>query len=259
MQLLNEKIGIVTGASRGIGREIATLLAREGARVIVNYYSGADEGTRSDSAEQTIREIEDAGGIACAFDGDVSKVADVQKLIKFTLERYGTIDFLVNNAGIHPVASFFEVTEEMWDRVHSVNLKGVYLCTQAVAKVMIERKVRGRIVSISSISAIMGGSFQSHYCPTKAGVQLFMRCAAVALGPHGITCNSVLPGAIETDMFWDGQRPENVAALVAKTPVGRLGKPADVAAAVRFFLLNESEFINGASLVVDGGLIVNLQ
>jgi NAD(P)-dependent dehydrogenase (short-subunit alcohol dehydrogenase family) len=138
MQQFNAKAGIVTGASRGIGRGIATLLAHEGARVVVNYYSGADAGARSDAAEQTIREIQDAGGNALALDGDISKPADVRKLIDFTLERYGTIDFLVNNAGIHPVAGFFDVTEEMWDRVHSVNLKGVFLCTQAVAKVMVE-------------------------------------------------------------------------------------------------------------------------
>jgi L-rhamnose 1-dehydrogenase len=155
---------------------------------------------------------------------------------------------------------FLDLTEEVWDHVFAVNLKGTFLCSQAVARVMVEQEIKGRIICISSIGAIAGTTFQSHYCPTKAGVNLFVKSIATALGPYGITVNAVMPGAILTDL----SRPQFLASpeveksYVEKIPVGRLGAPEDVAAAVGFLATEGASYINGASLIVDGGFIAHL-
>lgn len=254
------KVAIVTGGSRGIGRGISEMFAREGAKVIVNYSKEVDSGPFSGSAEQLVGALRAAGGEAIAFPADVSKSGEVKEMVRVAREQYGQIDILVNNAGICPFAEFLDLTEEVWDRVFAVNLKGTFLCSQAVARVMVEQKIKGRIICISSIGAVAGTTFQSHYCPTKAGVNLFVKSIATALGPYGITVNSVMPGAILTDLSRPQflASPETEKSYVEKIPVGRLGAPEDIAAAVGFLATDEASYINGASLVVDGGLIAHL-
>ncbi|MGH9353916.1 MAG: SDR family NAD(P)-dependent oxidoreductase, partial [Terriglobia bacterium] len=201
-----------------------------------------------------------AGGDAIAYPADISKSGEVKDMVQFARQEFGRIDILVNNAGICPFAEFLDLTEDIWDRVFAVNLKGTFLCSQAVARVMVELGIKGRIVCISSIGAVAGTTFQSHYCPTKAGVNLFVKSIATALGPYGITVNAVMPGSILTDL----SRPQFLASAeveksyVQKIPAGRLGAPEDVAAAVGFLATEEASYINGASLVVDGGMIAHL-
>jgi L-rhamnose 1-dehydrogenase len=260
MMRFKGKVAIVTGGSRGIGRGISEMFAREGAKVVVNYSREADSGPYADSADRLVHALCAAGGEAIAYPADVSKSGEVNEMVLFTRKKYGRIDILVNNAGICPFADFLDLTEETWDRVFAVNLRGTFLCSQAVARVMVEQKIKGRIVCMSSVGAIAGTTFQSHYCPTKAGVNLFVKSIATALGPHGITVNAVMPGAILTDLSRPQflASPETERSYVEKIPVGRLGMPDDIAAAVGFLATEEASYVNGASLVVDGGLIAHL-
>jgi NAD(P)-dependent dehydrogenase (short-subunit alcohol dehydrogenase family) len=255
---LDGKVALVTGASRGIGRGIALALARQGARVAVNYSPGADTGKYEGAIEQVTAELRDIGAEALPCPADVSEKHAVDSMVGAVVKQFGRIDILVNNAGICPARNLMELTEEIWDRTFAVNLKSVFLCTQAVARHMIDNQIKGRIVSVSSISSIVGSNYQPHYCPTKAGINMFMKCAAIHLGPHGITCNCVLPGEIDTDLTWECSTLEESDALVARTPARRRGQPADIANAVAFLCHDESEFINGAMLLVDGGLIAGI-
>ena len=252
---LSRKVALVTGASRGIGRGIAMNLAREGARVAVNYYAQADTGKYAGAIDEVLVAMSEAGAEAVPYSADVSRKVEVAAMVQAVVERFGRIDILVNNAGICPPRHLMEITEETWDRTFAVNLKSVFLCTQAVARHMIDNQIKGRIVSVSSISSIVGSNYQAHYCATKAGINMFMKCAGIHLGPYGITCNCVLPGEIDTDLTWECSTVEESDALVARTPARRRGQPADIANAVAFLCRDDSEFINGATLLVDGGLI----
>ena len=252
---LDGKIAIVTGASRGIGRAIALRLAREGARVAVNYSPQADTGKYAGAIKQVLAMLRESGREGLPCPADVSQKSEVDAMLQSVIAQFGRIDILVNNAGICPGRSLMELTEEVWDRTFAVNLKSVFLCTQAVARHMIDNRIKGRIVSVSSISSIVGSNYQAHYCPTKAGINLFMKCAAIHLGPYGITCNCVLPGEIDTDLTWECSTIEESDELVARTPLRRRGQPEDIAHAVAFLCSQESEFISGAMLLVDGGLI----
>jgi L-rhamnose 1-dehydrogenase len=258
MMRLKEKVALVTGASRGIGRGIALAMVREGAKVVVNYSPERDTGKYEGAIEQVMSVVHSLGGDAFPCAADVSRKAEVDAMVEAAIGHYGRIDILVNNAGICPARNLMELTEEIWDRTFDVNLKSVFLCTQAVARHMIERQIKGRIISISSIASIVGSNYQAHYCPTKAGINLFMKSAAIYLGPYGITCNAVLPGEIDTDLTWECSTLEESDALVSRTPVGRRGQPEDIANAVLFFAAPESNFVSGASLLVDGGLIAGI-
>ncbi|GIW03479.1 MAG: hypothetical protein KatS3mg059_0099 [Thermomicrobiales bacterium] len=177
-----------------------------GADVAVNYHVPPQPEFGHDNradAEQVAAEIRAKGRRALAVQADVASKAQVEAMIETTVRELGGLDILVNNAGICPFHEFLTMPEELWDRVHAVNLKGAFLCSQAAAKVMIEQGRGGRIISISSISALVGGALQTHYTPTKAGVHSLMQSLAIVLGPHGITCNSVMPGAILTDINKD--------------------------------------------------------
>ena len=247
---LDGKVALVTGGSRGIGRAICERLAAAGAQVAVNYPS------EEDGADETVAAI---GGRAVAIRADVSRKAEVDAMVAETVERFGRLDILVNNAGICPFSEFLEISEELWDRVHAVNLKGAFLCSQAAARAMLERGGGGRIVSVSSISALVGGPLQVHYTPTKAGIRSLMQSLAIVLGPHGITCNSVLPGTIATDInaaFFED--PALLERYEAGIPTGRLGRPEDVAGAVAYLVSDEAAYVNGADLLVDGGAFVTL-
>lgn len=252
------KVGLVTGASRGIGRGIALALVREGAKVAVNYSPERDQGKYQGAIDHLMSDVAAKGGEALPLAADVSQKADVERMVAAAIAHFGHIDILVNNAGICPAHNLMELTEEVWDRTFAVNLKSVFLCTQTVARHMIAEKIKGRIISISSISSIVGSNYQAHYCPTKAGINLFMKSAAIHLGPYGITCNAVLPGEIDTDLTWECSTLEESDALVARTPVRRRGQPEDIANAVLFFAADESDFVNGSSLLVDGGLLAGI-
>jgi L-rhamnose 1-dehydrogenase len=257
------KVALVTGGSRGIGRAICLRLAADGATVAVNYHQPPEpEFGRDNLADvnEVVTAITGAGGQAIAVAGDVALKADVDAMIDKVVTELGGLDILVNNAGICPFHEFLTMPEELWDRVTDVNLKGVFLCSQAAANVMVAQGRGGRIISVSSISALVGGAMQTHYTPTKAGVHSLMQSLAIVLGPHGITCNSVMPGAIATDInreSWSdtGRREQ----LNSRIPIGRVGGPDDIAGPVAFLASDDARYVNGAGLLVDGGLFVNLQ
>jgi L-rhamnose 1-dehydrogenase len=251
---LEGKVALVTGASRGIGRAIALRLAQEGASVAVNHPGEARE------ALAVVRLIRSRGGRAISVRADVARKRQVDRMVARVIERLGRIDILVNNAGICPFAEFLDITEETWDRTQDVNLRGVFLCSQVVARHMVDQGIPGRIISISSIASYVGGIIQAHYCPTKAGVNLLMKSMATALGPHGITCNAVLPGTVLTDMnsvFLSD--PDHRRQTIEHIPLGRLGEPEDIAGVVAFLASDDARYMSGAELVVDGGAFASFQ
>ncbi len=250
---LNGKVAIVTGAARGIGRAIALRFGQEGASVAI-------VDLREDEGHETVRLIEAAGSQAMFVRTDVSNQDQVQAMVDTVVKRWGTIHILVNNAGICPFEDFLEMSQALWDHVLDVNLKGYFLCSQAVAKVMVEQGVKGRIIAVSSISSEFGGSSQAHYCASKAGINLLVKSMAISLGSYGITCNAVLPGTVETDINRQALADPAVRDYWSKrAPLGRLGQPDDVAGPVLFFASDDSNWCTGSMLVVDGGTSVNLQ
>jgi L-rhamnose 1-dehydrogenase len=245
------KVAMVTGSSSGIGAAIAARLASEGYLALIN--------APSESAE--VLGVRDAilatGQHAELAIGDLSKISEVHRVFGEIRQRHGRIDVLVNNAGICPFYEWQDVTEEIWNTTHDINLRAGFFCTQAAAKLMIEKKISGRIMSISSISAIKGGTVQSHYCPSKGGQISMMNAFAVCLGEHGITCNSILPGTIETPINAGYLSiGSNRANLERQTCVGYIGLPSDVAGLVAFLARPEARYITGASILVDGGEMV---
>lgn len=248
------RTAIVTGASRGIGRGIAVSLAEDGYRVAVNF-----ERDRA-AANETARLVREAGGDPFVIQADVGVGSDVARMVDNTLAAFGHLDVVVLNAGICPFTPFFDITEELWDRTHAVNLRGAFLTAQRAARAMVDRGRGGRIIAISSISAVVGGSAQVHYCPTKAGLNALMRSMAIVLGPHGITCNAVLPGSIETDINRaDWAQPGKKDHLAGRIPVGRVGEPRDVGGLVKLLARDETRFVNGTEIVVDGGMLIDLE
>lgn len=244
---LKEKVAIVTGGSRGIGKETALLFAQEGAKVVIGDFD-------SSAAEDTLNEIREKAGEAFFTHVNVTDSVQVQDMINKTVAKYGRIDILVNNAGITRDAFLTKITTEDWEQVIAVNLTGVFNSTRAVAPVMINQG-SGRILNASSVVGIHGNIGQTNYAATKAGVIGMTRSWAKELGKKGITVNAVAPGFIMTDMT--AKVPEKVLKMMAeKTPLGRLGQPRDVANAYLFLASDEAAYINGAVLSVDGGLVL---
>jgi L-rhamnose 1-dehydrogenase len=250
---LKDRVAIVTGATRGIGRAIAVRFGQEGARVAVI-------GRNEEKGAEAVQQVEAAGGQGMFVPADVSDSIQVQAMVDAVVKQWGRVDILVNNAAICPFMDFMDMTEELWDEVLDVNLKGYFLCSQAVAKVMVEHGVKGRIIAVSSISAEFGGSQQAHYCASKAGINLLVKSMAISLGPHGITCNAILPGTVETDINREAlSAPEVRDYWLKRGPIGGLGKPEDIAGPALFFASDDSAWCTGSMLVVDGGTSVNLQ
>lgn len=246
------KVALVTGGSRGIGRGICLQLAAEGAKVAVNYSNSPKE------AADVVHAIGQSGGEAFAVKADVSIKAEVDAMIDCVLERFGRIDVLVNNAGVCPFSEVLDITEELWDRTNGINLKGTFLCSQGVAKKMAELNVRGSIISISSINHFAGGKLQAHYGVTKSGQVNLMKSFALGLAPYGIRCNSVLPGTIATDINKDFLAVKsNYDYLVGRIPAGFIGEPIDIANAVVYLASDESRYVNGTELLIDGGALIN--
>jgi len=241
---LSNKVAIVTGSGQGIGREIALKLAQVGATVVVN-----DLG---DSAKNVAEEIKGMGRQGMAILGDVSSTADVTRLVDETVAAYGKVDILVNNAGIARDQLLLRMSDEEWDKVLSVNLKSVFLCTRAVLRHMLRAR-SGRIISISSIVGITGNAGQANYSAAKAGIIGFTRSIAQEVGSRGITVNAIAPGFIETEMtrkLPEKQREE----LSSRIPLGRFGTPRDIAEAVSFLASEEAGYITGHVLSVNGGM-----
>lgn len=240
------QVAIVTGASRGIGRAIALALAKEGAKVTVNYASSAT------AAESLVQEIEDFGGEAIALAGDVSQTDQVDAIVKATMDKWGRFDILVNNAGITKDTLLLRMKLEDWQAVIDLNLTGVFLCTRAAAKIMLKQK-SGRIVNIASVAGQMGNPGQANYSAAKAGVIGFTKTIAKELGSRGITVNAVAPGFIATDMTAN----INAEPILAHIPLGRYGTADEVAGMVRFLAADPAAaYITGQVFNVDGGMVM---
>ncbi|WP_186671267.1 3-oxoacyl-[acyl-carrier-protein] reductase [Sporosarcina sp. BP05] len=242
------KSAIVTGASRGIGREIALLLAKEGARVTVNY-SGS-----KDKADDVVKLITESGGEAFAIQADVSDADDVKAMVDKTIEIFGSIDILVNNAGITRDNLLMRMKEDEWDDVININLKGVFLCTKGVTRQMMRQRA-GRIVNVASIVGVSGNPGQANYVAAKAGVIGFTKTAAKELASRNINVNAVAPGFITTDMT-DALSEEVKNQMLSVIPLGKLGRPEDVARTVLFLLSEDAVYITGQTIHVDGGMVM---
>lgn len=246
LQRLRGKVAIVTGASRGIGRATALALAAEGAKVVVNYASS------SEAAERVVAEITAMGSDAIAVPADVSKAEQVDQLINTTLEKWGQIDVLVNNAGITRDTLLLRMKQDDWQAVIDLNLTGVFLCTKAVSKIMLKQR-SGRIVNITSVAGQMGNLGQANYSAAKAGVIGFTKTVAKELSSRGITVNAVAPGFIETDMTHDLKADE----ILKFIPLGRYGQAEEVAGMIRFLAADPAAaYITGQVMNVDGGMVM---
>ena len=246
-QLLANKVAIVTGASRGIGRAIALDLARNGASVVVNYNSSPDP------AGELVAEIQAAGGQAVAIQADVSDFAAAQALIKATLDAYGQIDILVNNAGTTRDMLLMMMKEDDWDTVIDTNLKSVYNCCKAAVRPMLRRKKGGRIINITSIVGLVGQGGQTNYAASKAGIIGFSKSLAKEVGPRQITVNAVAPGFFPTALT-AVLSDEMVQKALAYIPLGRLGELDEVAYLVPFLASDRAAYITGEVIRIDGGM-----
>ncbi len=245
---LKNRTAIVTGSGQGIGREIALALAREGAKVVIV--------ARSEKVFDTLKEVQGVGADAIAIRTDVASRQQTEEMAKEALARFGSIDILVNNAGKMPNVPLVDMDESQWDEIINTNLKGVFNCTKAVLPTMIAQKC-GSIINIASLSgAVIGFSKgTAHYASSKGGVLGFTRAAAVELGTFGIRVNAVAPGVISTESLMSMPGMEDYAnVLPLMIPLGRLGKPAEIAGPVVFLASDESSYMTGQLMVVDGGL-----
>jgi 3-oxoacyl-[acyl-carrier protein] reductase len=248
---LEGKVAIVTGAGRcgrGIGRSVALALAGEGAEVVITSFTE----TNAEAVAQEVREK--TGRHAVAIQGDVAKVEDVERLFSETMKQFGHVDILVNNAGITRDGLILRMSEQDWDAVLDSNLKGAFLCCKAAARIMLKQK-SGKMVNVSSVVGIVGNAGQANYSASKGGMNALTKTLAKELGSRGITVNAVAPGFIETAMT-DALPEENRELMKKQVPLGRLGSPDDVARAVLFLSTDDSAYITGQILTVDGGLFM---
>ena len=248
MKRLNGHTAIVTGGAHGIGQGIGLRLAGEGAAV------GIIDISEDGKAEETVAQIEKCGGRGISVRTDVSDRDQVMRMAVEVKEALGPIDIVVNNAGVfdYDYRSAWTVDEEVWERIYRVNLKSVYLCCSAVLPDMVAAGW-GRIINISSTSGISGGTSGIHYAASKGGVIALSKALASEVAAHGITVNVVAPSKIDTDLFRTAVEPQDRQKVVDKIPVGRIGRPEDVAEAVAYFAGEEAGYVTGQTLVVSGG------
>ncbi len=245
---LENRVAIVTGAGRGIGRAVAQTLAAEGAKVAVNYSRSAE------AAEQVVAAIREAGGEALAVQADVADPDQVQALIDATRERFGRVDILVNNAGVTRDKLVLRMSVADWDAVLDTNLKGAFLCARAVAPLFVKQR-SGVIVNVGSVIGRVGGAGQANYSASKAGMVGLTKALAKELGSRNIRVNAVAPGFIETDMT-EALKPEQREATLKQVPLGRFGRPEDVARVVAFLCTEDAAYIQGEVISIDGGLFM---
>jgi glucose 1-dehydrogenase len=249
---LQDKVAVVTGAATGIGQAIAIAFAKEGASVVIDYVGDASV------SQGTIKTIQTANGKALAVDADISVPADVDKLISKTVDAFKRLDIFVNNAGIEKKFAIVDYPFEEWNRILAVNLTGPFLCSQAAAKQMIRQGGGGRIINISSIHEDLPMPTNAPYCATKGGLRMLMRTMAVELAPHQITVNNIGPGAIFTPI--DRGVESNVklnSAILAEIPMGRWGKPEEVAQLAVYLASDDAAYVTGSTHFIDGGMLRN--
>ncbi|MGW8144438.1 MAG: SDR family NAD(P)-dependent oxidoreductase [Anaerolineales bacterium] len=248
------KVALVTGATQGIGRATAVLLAKEGALVGVNYRSTGDPST-------TMAMIEEAGGKAFTVEADMRKPEQVIAMVDEVARTGGRLDFLVSNAAINPLLQWDETTLEQYNEIQEINLRGTWVVCQAAAKQMISEGHGGAIVTVSSISAWVAAREQVVYTSTKAGIVMLTKSLAAVLGEHGIRVNSVLPGAILTNMSKELLDPEAESReyYETRTPLGRIGEPEEVATVIAFLLSDDASYMTSSEVLVDGGFITNAE
>ena len=242
---LKDKVALVTGASRGLGKTIALQLAADGAQVIVNYAASADK------AEEVVAAIQSEGGKALAMKADVSNLEEVEKMVDTIYEQFGRIDILVNNAGVTRDELLISMEREDWDKVIATNLGGLFNCTKAVAKYMMMQK-SGRIINMSSVAGERGGRGQSNYAASKGAVNAFTRSVAMELARKKVTVNAVAPGVVETEMSSEViRRAQDI--ILNSVALKRLGQPEEIAKVVAFLASDDSSYITGEVIRVDGG------
>jgi glucose 1-dehydrogenase/3-oxoacyl-[acyl-carrier protein] reductase len=245
---LRGKVALITGASRGIGRGIAEVFAEEGADVAVNYIASAGP------AEEVAEWIRGKGRRAITCKADVASRTEVEAMIDQIWRELGPIDVLVNNAGIETIVPFLELTDEQWTRLTDVNLRGEWLCSQVYCRRVITEKRKGNIVMIGSIQAGKVLPGRTHYAPTKLGLEALTRNMSAEMTPFGIRVNCVHPGLIDTDMTaWVMKRPDLLPGILAQISLGRAGQPREIGTVVAFFASDDSSYLTGQSIHVDGG------
>ncbi|HWL24390.1 MAG TPA: 3-oxoacyl-[acyl-carrier-protein] reductase [Ureibacillus sp.] len=246
MGKLDGKVAVVTGASRGIGRAIALHLAKEGAKVVVNY-SGSEQ-----KALSVVDEINSMGTKAIAVQANISDVESVTQLMDTAIKEFGAIDILVNNAGITRDNLIMRMKEDEWDDVINTNLKGVFLCTKAVTRQMMKQR-SGRIINISSVVGVLGNAGQANYVAAKAGVIGLTKTTARELASRNILVNAIAPGFITTEMT-DALPEDLKSAMLSQIPLAKLGQPEDIAKAVAFLASDDASYMTGQTLHIDGGM-----
>jgi glucose 1-dehydrogenase len=251
---LRGKVALITGSSQGIGQAIAARLAQDGANVVIDYRS------HSEGAEETRRLVEAAGANAAVVQADLASVDQIRYLVDSGVKAFGGIDILVNNAGIEKRKDFWDVSEDEYDGVMAVNLKGVFFTSQMFVRQLQSANRPGKIINISSVHEELPFPHFTSYCMSKGGMKMMTRNLAIELASFGITVNSVAPGAIETpinkSLLQDAQK---LSGLLANIPLNRLGQPTDVAEVVAFLASPRSNYITGTTIFVDGGLLWNYQ
>ncbi len=248
------KNAIVTGGSRGIGSAIAIALAEKGSNVIFTYAHNDDE------AGKTLDKIRSNGVDGHSYRINQENMEEINKFIEFVKLKFNTVDILINNAGICPFRNYFDIDKPLFEKVWKINVESHFFITQEISKIMIENNIKGKILFISSISAIVGGEFQAHYTTTKSGINGMMHSLAIILGKYGIMVNSLEPGTILTDINRDDLSDDKKRKYMeSRIPLGRLGKPEDMAGPALFLVSDENTYVNGSELLADGGMLVNLQ
>src|SRR5437588_1563911 len=252
MGQLDQKVAIITGADSGIGRGIAIELAKEGATVVVNYAHAKDK------AEEVRQIIEQNKGQALVIQADVGQYQQAMGLIQQAAEHFNRLDIMVNNAGMEIHSAFVDVTEEQFDRVVSIDLKGAFFCAQAAAREMIRRKTPGRIVNISSVHEDIAMPRNAPYCCAKGGLRMLTRTICLELAPYNITVNNIGPGAIDTPIDADVKAdPQKLKALLDEIPLHRMGQPEEVGKLAVYLASDAASYVTGSTYIIDGGLSVN--